>query len=105
MKIKVRGGTADLGQPSLCESCRWSTVIRGTRLHEEIVECARLTYPNPRIPFPVASCSDYLSRNHPRVREMEEIAWILRSDPRRNEIGFVRSCRLTDDERYVLEED
>jgi len=36
---------------------------------------------------------------------MEEIAWILRSDPRRNQAGFVHSSKLTDDERYVLQED
>jgi hypothetical protein len=36
---------------------------------------------------------------------MEDLAWILRSDPHRNQVGFVRSSRLTDEERYVLDED
>jgi hypothetical protein len=36
---------------------------------------------------------------------MEEIAWVLRSDPLRNQVGFVRSNRLTDEERYVLDEE
>jgi hypothetical protein len=36
---------------------------------------------------------------------MEEIAWVLRSDPHRNQVGFVRSNRLSDAERYVLDED
>jgi hypothetical protein len=36
---------------------------------------------------------------------MEETAWLLRSDPHRKQVGFVHSSRLTDDERYVLEED
>jgi hypothetical protein len=36
---------------------------------------------------------------------MEEIAWILRSDSHRSQIGFIRSNRLNDDERYVLDED
>jgi len=46
-----------------------------------------------------------VDRTHPALREMEEIAWILRSDPHRNQIGFVRSCRLPDEERFVLRED
>jgi hypothetical protein len=106
VRIKVRGGTpADHGQRSLCESCRFSTVIRGAKLGDEIVECSQLSYVNQRVPFPVMFCSHYGNRNQPRLRDMEEIAWILRSDPHRNQVGFVRSSRLTDDERYVLDED
>jgi len=103
--IKVREGTADHGQRTLCEACKWSTVIRGKRLGDEIVECGQLSYENNRIPFAVASCSRYVARNHPALREMEEIAWILRSDPHRNQIGFVRSSRLPDEERFVLRDD
>jgi hypothetical protein len=105
VRIKIRGGTVDHGQQSLCESCRWATVIRGHKLGDEIVECDQLSYRNRRVVFPVMSCSRYSDRQLASVREMEEIAWILRSDPHRNQVGFVRSNRLTDDERYVLEED
>ena len=105
MRIKVRGGTVDHGRRSLCESCRWSTIIRGSKLDEQIVECDQLSYRNQRVPFPVTSCSRYLDRNHPKVREMEEIAWILRSDPHRSQVGFIRSNRLSDEERFVLDED
>jgi hypothetical protein len=104
VRIKVRGGTADHAQRSLCESCRWSTVIRGKKLGDEIVECGQL-YEERRIAFSVASCTGYNDRNRPSLREMEELAWILRSDPVRNQVGFVRSSRLSNDERYVLEED
>jgi hypothetical protein len=105
VRIKVRGGTAAHGEPSLCETCRWSTIVRGTTLRDEIVECDALSYRNKRVTFPVASCSRYVNRNHPTIREMEQTAWLLRSDPHRNQIGFVHSSRFTDDERYVLEED
>ena len=105
MRIKIRGGTADHGQRSLCETCRWATVVRGVRLDEQLVECQQLSYRNQRVAFAVASCSRYDDRSRPSVREMEEIAWILRSDPLRNQIGFVRSSRLPDSERYVLDED
>lgn len=105
MRIKVRGGTVDHGQRSLCETCRWSTVIRGAKLGDEIVECSQLSYRNQRVPFPVVSCSRYGNRSQTSLREMEEIAWVLRSDPRRNQVGFVHSSRLRDEERFVLEED
>jgi hypothetical protein len=105
VKIKIRGGTVDHGQRSLCETCRWSTHIRGKRLGDEIVECGQLSADNQRIPFAVAECSRYSDRNQPGLREMEDAAWILRSDPPRNRIGFVRSSRLAPAERYVLDED
>jgi len=70
-----------------------------------IVECGNLSYRNRRLLFPVFSCSGYRNRNEPSLREMEDIAWILRSDPLRKQVGFVRSSKLTDAERYVLEED
>ena len=105
MRIKIKGGTATHHERPLCESCRWSTVIRGARLGQEIVECSQLSYRNQRIPFPVVSCSGYTDRNHPSIREMEEMAWLLRSDTHRNQVGFVHGKRLPDEERFVLEED
>jgi hypothetical protein len=33
---------------------------------------------------------------------MEEIAWVLRSDPKKNDIGFVKRTELTRRERFVL---
>src|SRR5262245_41537130 len=104
MRIKVQGGTVDHGQQSLCASCRWATIIRGHKLGDEIVECDQLYYRNRRVLFPVMSCSRYSDRRLASVKDMEEIAWILRSDPH-HQVGFVRSSRLTDAERYVLEED
>ena len=105
MRIKVRGGTVAEDQRSLCESCRWSTVIRGARLQDDIVECSELSYKNRRVLFPVTSCSRYVNRSHPSIQEMEETAWLLRSDPHRKQIGFVHASRLSYDERHVLEED
>ena len=105
MRIKVQGGTVNHGQRSLCETCRWSTVIRGAKLGDQIVECNQLSFENQRVPFPVASCSRYGDRSQPSLREMEEIAWILRSDPHRSHVGFIRSSRLKDEERYVLDEE
>ena len=105
MRIKIRGGTVDHGQRSLCDTCRWSTIIRGAKLGDEIVECDQLSYRHQRITFPVVSCSRYSDRRQASLREMEELAWVLRSDPHHNQVGFVRSSRLSDDERYLLDEE
>jgi hypothetical protein len=105
MRVTIKGGTATHDQPSLCLSCRHATVVRGPSLRHEIVECDQLSFGNRRVTFPVMSCSNYANRSHPTIREMEETAWILRSDPHRNQIGFVRASRLSADERYVLDEE
>jgi hypothetical protein len=36
---------------------------------------------------------------------MEEIAWVLHSDPTRNRAGFVRASALKPKDRYVLREE
>jgi hypothetical protein len=35
---------------------------------------------------------------------MEEIAWVLRSNPSRKTIGFVEARRLKEEERHVLDD-
>lgn len=105
MRLKIRGGTVQHGQPSLCTTCKYATVVKGQSLRDEIVECGRLTSTNSLIRFPVSSCSGYVDRNHPSLYEMEDIAWVLRTDPRRKQIGFVQARKLKPAERYVLADD
>ena len=102
MRIKIRGGTVQHGEQSLCVTCRHATVIKGRSLREEIVQCGMLSAGHDLIPFPVTSCSGYSDRRLPSIREMEDIAWILRTDPKRNQIGFVQARKLRPQERYVL---
>ena len=42
MRVKVNGGTADHGAPSLRLTCRWATIIRGPRLSTDIIELSHL---------------------------------------------------------------
>jgi hypothetical protein len=105
MRIKIRGGTASSGEPSLCLTCRYATVVKGASLRDEIVECSQLSYGRNRITFPVVVCTAYSDRRQPSLRAMEEIAWVLRSDPKKNHIGFVRRAELTRRERFELESD
>ena len=101
MRLKIRGGTVNHGDPSLCSTCRFATIVKGQRLRDEIVECRRLA-DHSRITFPVTFCTGYADQRLASIREMEEIAWILRSDPRRNQIGFVEARKLKPHDRYVL---
>lgn len=105
MRVKIRGGTVNHGEPPLCQTCRFATIVRGPRLRDEIVECANLMFDRGRVTFPVAYCTSYSDRRLPSLREMEEIAWVLRTDARPNEIGFVRASKLRDRDRYVFTED
>jgi hypothetical protein len=103
MRVKIRGGTVNHGEPSLCSSCRFSTTIKGARLGDEIVSCGARYTPR-RILFRVTSCSEYVHRSQPSLFHMEEIAWVLRSNPSGKKVGFVQARRLSEDERHVLEE-
>ncbi len=105
MRIKIRGGTASNGEASLCLTCRFASVVKGAGLRDEIVEGSRLSYGRNRIPFPVTVCTEYADRRQPSLRAMEEIAWVLRSDPKKNEIGFVKRTELTLRGRSVLADD
>ena len=104
MRVKIRGGTANHGEPSLCLTCRYATIVKGLSQHDEIVECAQLSYGRNRIAFPVTTCTEYSDRRLPSLRAMEEIAWILRSDPKKNTIGFVKRSDMTRRERFLVDD-
>jgi hypothetical protein len=105
MRVKIRGGTVAHGQTPLCQTCRSATIVKGPALRDEIIECREMMFRDGRITFPVMYCTSYSDRRQASLREMEEIAWVLRTDPKRNEIGFVRASKLRERERHVLIED
>ena len=105
MRLKIQGGTVQHGEPSLCVSCRHATVVQGPSLHDRIVDCGQLAGGRSRVPFPVASCTGYSDRRQPTLREMEDVAWVLRTDSRSKRIGFVQARDLKPRDRYVLPDD
>ena len=105
MRLKIQGGTVRHGEPSLCVTCRHATVVQGPSLQDRIVDCGQLSSRDSRIPFPVSSCSGYADRRHPTLHEMEDIAWVLRTDSRKKDIGFVQARELAPHRRYVLSDD
>src|SRR5262245_19375543 len=103
MRVKVRDGTVNHGDTSLCASCRHAIVTRGVRLGEEFVRCG-VRWQLRTIPFRVTSCSEYQDRALPTLDDMEEIAWTLRSTPSGKKVGFVQARELTDGQRNVLDD-
>jgi len=103
MRFKVQGGTASDQNTSLCLSCRSATVVHGRRLSEQIIACGRLD--NQRVRFAVSSCSNYSDKATASLWHLEDIAWVLRSDAKHKQVGFVRAKDLKYEERHVLSND
>jgi len=90
--IKVKGGTPQ-GCDSLCQTCSYGHLIKGFRATEEEVFC-RYFYLEREIHFPVSECTFYEDRRLASKREMEEIAWVLRTDMPRRRVGFISPEQL-----------
>ena len=105
MRMKIQGGTVRHGDPSLCLTCRHATVVQGPSLQDRVVDCGLLSSGDSRIAFPVSACSGYSDRRHPTLCDMEDIAWVLRTDGRRKTIGFVQARELKPRLRHVLSDD
>jgi len=72
---------------SLCRSCYWAHAQRGFRESEEVIFCA-FGPDLRRVPFKVRDCTDYLNRNLPTRKQMEDIALIIPTEPKRKVGGF-----------------
>ena len=90
--IKVKGGTPQ-GSDTLCRTCSYGHIIKGFRATEEEVYC-RYFYLEREIHFPVSACTFYEDRRLASKREMEEIAWVLRTDMPRRRVGFISPEQL-----------
>jgi hypothetical protein len=90
--IKVKGGTPQ-GSDTLCRTCSHGHIIKGFRATEEEVFC-RYFYLEREIHYPVSECTFYEDRRLASKREMEEIAWILRTDMPRRRVGFISPEQL-----------
>ena len=105
MRMKIYEGTPAQSGESLCETCRHSTITRGRRFDEEIVQCHALPMTSVRITFPVTTCTAYMDDQLPSYMELLEKAWILKPREGRHPAGFVRASDLTVEERYKLTQD
>lgn len=81
--------TPILHGPSLCQSCRHATIVKGAALNQEIVECDELSRPQNLITFRVTECSKHDDRSTPSLASMQRIAWELCTDKQGRKIGFL----------------
>ena len=77
-----------MGTESRCDTCTHARIIQGYAESERIVLCTSL-YDPIRIPFKVLQCTDYEDRRLPNYKNMEEIAWQIRSKSAGSVAGFV----------------
>lgn len=90
--IRIRSGTPQ-GAESLCNSCYWAHIQRGFAESEEAVLCAFLR-PARSVPFKVSQCTDYNDKRIPSKRDMEDIAWIIRTKDINRPMGFASTSDL-----------
>lgn len=98
MRIKVHGGTMSHSDETLCSTCSRSTIIRGRKLDEEIVDCHIIGLGHRRITFRVTACSAYSDARLPSMMQLMENAWVLRTASKRRPAGFVHGKDLRSEE-------
>lgn len=78
--IKIQGEhTRPTDAPTLCETCQYATIVRGTRFGDDFVMCNAME-PSRVIRFTVASCSAYSDKRVPSVHVYLEKGWIWMQD-------------------------
>jgi hypothetical protein len=73
-------------EESLCRSCYWAHIQKGFRESEEAVYCCFSRF--RAVPFKVADCTDFSSKNVPTREQMEQLALIIPTRPARKRTGF-----------------
>jgi hypothetical protein len=66
------------------------------------VLCAFLR-PARRIPFKVRFCTDYSDKRVPSKREMEDLAWIIRTKDINRHVGFSTKAETAEEQDQELE--
>jgi len=90
MSIVIRNGKPQTSE-SLCNSCYWAHIQRGFAESDEVILCAFLR-PARLVPFKVSQCTDYEDKRIPTRKDMEDIAWIIRTKDVNRQVGFTNDA-------------
>jgi hypothetical protein len=101
MTFSVRNGTAR-GSESLCDSCYWAHIQKGFAESGELVLCAFLP-PVRLVSFKVRHCTDYHHKRVPSKPDMEDIAWIIRTNDVNRPVGFLTVEEKSEGQAQSLE--
>jgi hypothetical protein len=70
--MKIYGEqTRPTNQPALCLTCNLATIVRGTRMGDDVIRCQALG----QVRFQVTACSAYSDARLVPVYRLEETAW------------------------------
>ena len=86
MKTIIMKKAALRDEESLCRSCYWAHIQKGFRESEEAVYCCFSRF--RAVPFKVADCTNFSSKNVPTREQMERLALIIPTPPARKRTGF-----------------
>lgn len=75
MSFKLKGEFTRPETP-LCQSCRYSQIIKGPQQYQERTFCG-VSGESKQVPFPVVICSSYLSKGEMNEWEAKAIGWVL----------------------------
>ena len=89
MEIAIKRGTRSVSSPRLCDGCWNGVVTRGATESQERVYCTAM---EREVHIRIIECSAYVQRNRSTLKDLTELAWILRTDSNRQAAGFVRAC-------------
>lgn len=84
--LKVLRGTRSSNAARLCDTCQSGLVRKGAAESDEHVYC---TITEREVRNWVVECNRYVNRSQPSLWAMKQIAWVLRTDSKRQAIGFV----------------
>lgn len=85
MKIKVQDK-----QNGLCANCRYSTIIKSDSGAK--VFCSQLPQGHRELHMAITDCNQYNFKGMPSLWDMQQTAWILESDEKKKQIGFVTNA-------------
>ena len=100
-KVKILHGTRSCEAPRLCDTCQWGVVRRGAAESDERIYCTTI---RGEVENRVVECNRYEDRGQPSLYHLSQIAWVLRTDTKREKIGFIRAKeweKLHEDEELL----
>jgi len=89
----------------LCRTCRNATYIQGHAESQRMLYCAQVSGFDSKSPMPFEAyeCSEYEDKRLPSKRDMEDTAWILRTNPKqKGTLGFFSPSQLRELRREKL---
>ena len=87
-KLKVLNGARSSSAPRLCDTCDNGLMRKGAAESDERIYC---TIMERDLETRVVECNRYVDCSQPSLWAMKQIAWLLKTDSKREAIGFVRA--------------